>query len=642
MLALYRSGRQAEALDAYRSARATLVDQLGIEPGPALRTLERAILDQDPALDVTPDAPEAPPQPKLRARSTSFVGRSREQREIRALLGEADLRLLTLTGPAGTGKTRLAVEATATLDAQFPGGVVLVDLAPIDDAELVAPTIVGALGLVERPDRGSLEVLVASLRGRRALVVLDNFEHLLDAAPMLSELLADAPGLTLLVTSRAPLDVSEERIYPVPALQLPDPSRTLEIEQLRRTEAVRLFVARARGARPDFELSELNADAVAQLCVRLDGLPLALELAAARIKLFSPHDILERLEGRLEHLRAEPGTGLPVRHRTLRTAIEWSHDLLGAEEQGLFTSLGVFVGGFTLVGARAVAGDVALDVAAGVESLLNNNLLRTEPMAAGEPRFGMLETIREYALERLEERGDSNEARRRHAGFYLPLAEEAEPALLGPQQLSWLERLDAERDNLRAALTWATEEDEADVGLRIGAALWRYWQLRGSDLEGRERLERLLALRSGSAEPRALALRGAASLSFVQGDHEAVRRYGEEGLPALRRMDRLTGTLGLMAVSALALGDLDRASALAEEGLEVGRRSGPPGAVVCALLRRCRVCLARGARRGRAPDRGERARGTAARERPQRCELGQGTRRHCVGPGRPRAGASPL
>ena len=247
------------------------------------------------------------------------------------------------------------------------------------DADLVATTIVGALGLVERPDRGSLEVLVASLRGRRALVVLDNFEHLLDAAPMLSELLADAPGLTLLVTSRAPLDISEERIYPVPALQLPDPSRPLEVDRLRRTEAVRLFVARARDTRPDFELSELNADAVAELCVRLDGLPLALELAAARIKLLSPQDILERLGVRLEVLKAEPGTGLPERHRTLRAAIEWSYDLLGAEEQALFTSLGVFVGGFTLDGAKAVAGDLELDVVAGVESLLNNSLLRTEP-----------------------------------------------------------------------------------------------------------------------------------------------------------------------------------------------------------------------------------------------------------------------
>ena len=401
MLALYRSGRQAEALEAYRTGRAALVDELGIEPGPELRRLERAILDQDPELDVPPAPPDAPPKPRLRTRSSSFVGRSREQREIHRLLGAPDVRLLTLTGAAGTGKTRLALEVTASLEAEFPDGVVLVELAPISAADLVATTIADALGLVERPERGSLEALVGSLRGRQALLVLDNFEHVLDAAPMLSELLTGAPGLKLLVTSRAPLDISEERIYPVPALQLPDPSRPVQVGRLRRTEAVRLFVARARDIRPDFELSELNADAIAELCVRLDGLPLALELAAARIKLLSPHEILERLAIRLEVLKAEPGAGLPERHRTLRAAIEWSYDLLGADEQALFTSLGVFVGGFTLDGAKAVAGDLDLDLVTGVESLLNNSLVRTEPMAAGEPRFGMLETIREYAVERL-------------------------------------------------------------------------------------------------------------------------------------------------------------------------------------------------------------------------------------------------
>ena len=241
---------------------------------------------------------------------------------------------------------------------------------------------------------------------------------------------------------------------------------------------------------------------------------------------------------------------------------------------------------FTLDGARAVAGDLELDVVAGLESLLNNSLLRTEPLAAGEPRFGMLETIREYAVERLEERDDSQAVRRRHAGFYMALAEEAEPALLRAQQRTWLERLDAERDNLRAALTWATEQDEADIGLRIAAPLWRYWPQRGFELEGRERLERLLALRSGSEEVRGRALAMAASLTALMGDHEAVRRYGDASLPVLRRLAAdarallpkwwLTGTLGVMASSALALGDLDRARALSDEALEVGRRSGDP------------------------------------------------------------------
>ena len=329
--------------------------------------------------------------------------------------------------------------------------------------------------------------------------MLDNFEQLLDAAPMLSELLAGAPGLTLLVTSRAPLDIREERIYPVPALQLPDPSRPLEVDRLRRTEAVRLFVARARDARPDFELSELNADAVAELCVRLDGLPLALELAAARIKLLSPQDILERLGVRLEVLKAEPGAGLPERHRTLRAAIEWSYDLLGAEEQALFTSLGVFVGGFTLDGAKAVAGDLELDVVAGVESLLNNSLLRTEPMAAGEPRFGMLETIREYA------RRAAGRARRR-PGRAPPPRRLLSPARGGGRagatraaaaELARAARRRA-RQPARGADLGRPKNGEAEVGLRTAAALWRFWQMRGLRRRG-PRAPRAAARRSAPA-----------------------------------------------------------------------------------------------------------------------------------------------
>ena len=541
------------------------------------------------------------------------------------------MRLLTLTGPAGTGKTRLAAEATTGLDAEFPGGVVLVELAPISDADLVATTIAGALGLVERPERGPLEALVASLRGRRTLLVLDNFEQLLDAAPMLTELLTGAPGLTLLVTSRAPLDVREERIYPVPALQLPDRSRALEVDRLRRTEAVRLFVTRARDVRPDFDLSELNAGAVAELCLRLDGLPLPLELAAARIKLLSPQDILERLGVRLEVLKAEPGAGLPDRHRTLRAAIEWSYDLLGAEEQALFTSLGAFVGGFTLDGAKAVAGDLELDVVAGVESLLNNSLLRTEPMAAGEPRFGMLETIREYACERLAERSDEQAVRRRHAGFYLPLAEEAELALLGPQQLSWLERLDAERDNLRAALNWAAESGETEVGLRTAGALWRFWQMRAADVEGREHLDRLLTGRSGSPSIRAYAQSRAAGLAYYQGDFDAVHRYIEASLPVHRELGddwNLSCDLQVLTMTALAEGDADEARALAEEALEVARRARNPMGEAYALAHLGVVLGVQGelddAQRAA---RGERAESARARKPPQRRVLDEGSRR---------------
>jgi len=581
MLALYRSGRQAEALAAYRAARETLVETLGIEPGAALRRLERSILDQDPALDASPVGPASAllerPTPSLRARSTSFVGRKRELRELRALLSRVDMPLLTLTGAGGTGKTRLALEATAGLGDAFPDGVVLVELAPIGDPDLVAAAIAETLGVGQVPGQEPAEVLVAHLRGRRALLVLDNFEQVLAAASLLAKLLAGAPGVTFLVTSRAPLGLSGERIYPVSALELPDPSRPRQLGLLRRTEAVRLFVDRARDARADFELSEANADAVAELCVRLDGLPLALELAAARIKLLSPQAILVRLGSRLELLKAAPGAGVPERHRTLRAATEWSYDLLTAEEQALFTSLGVFVGGFTLDGAEAVAGELGLDVVDGVESLLSNSLLRTEPMAGAEPRFGMLGTIREYALERLAERGDEAEVRRRHAGFYLEVAEAAHHALLGPHQLRWLERLDAEVADIRAALTWAAESGEAEVGLRIGAALWRFWQLRGSAAEGREHLERLLAQRSGSKMARAHAQARIASLAIMQGDYEAVRRFGEASLLVYRRVgddQEVAIMLGVLCLSFLATGDVDRAHELAEEGLEVARRTG--------------------------------------------------------------------
>jgi predicted ATPase/DNA-binding SARP family transcriptional activator len=579
MLALYRSGRTAEALAAYQSARETLVQELGMEPGASLRALERAILDQDPTLDVPPGSDSTPTRgrlpPGLRTRSTSFVGRKRELREIRQLV--VDTTLLTLTGPAGTGKTRLAVEVTAGIEDEFPDGVVLVELARVRDPELVAPAIADALGVSAKPGRDLVDLLVGYLRRRRALLVLDNFEQVLDAAPVLTRLLSGARDLVLLVTSRAPLDVPVERLYPLSALELPDPSRLPQVVRLRRVEAVRLFVDRACDARADFELSEMNAHAIAELCVRLDGLPLALELAAARIKLLSPREILARLGPRLELLKSEPGSGAPDRHRTLRAAIDWSYDLLDAQEQQLFTSLGVFVGGFTLNGAQAIAGGLELDVADGVESLLRHNLLRTERLAGGEPRFGMLETIHDYALDRLGASGNEAPVRRSHARFYAQLAEDAEPHLRGPHQLRWLELLDADLANIRAALTWATETGDAEVGLQIGAALWRYWQMRGYLAEGRERLEQLLAFGSGSRAARAAGQAAVASIAVNHGDNAAVARLLETSLPVHRELgdDRwIAGSLSMLCESALVLGDADRALACAEEGLAYARRWG--------------------------------------------------------------------
>jgi predicted ATPase len=418
------------------------------------------------------------------------------------------------------------------------------------------------------------------------LLVLDNLEQVLGAAPVLAELLARAPGSQILVTSRAPLGLAEEHVYPVPPLQLPDLSHPLELARLRDTGAIRLFVDRAREARADFVLSAENAEDVAELCLRLDGLPLALELAAARIKLLSPRAILGRLAGHLELLKAVPGAGLPERHRTLRAAVDWSYDLLTSEEQALFTSLGVFVGGFSLDGAAAVAGDVHLDALDGVESLLNNSLLRIERMSEGEPRFGLLETMREYALERLAERGDGEAVRRRHAGYYLRLAEAAEPALLGAEQIRFLRTLDRERDNLRAALTWAAESGEAEIGLRTASALWRFWEMRSADVEGREHLDRLLAGQSGSRSTRAVAQWGAASLAYYQGDFVAVHRYLDAALPVFREQGddaNLGRGLDLLTLTVLAEGDADGARTLADEVLEIARRTQDPSSEMYAL-----------------------------------------------------------
>ena len=434
MLALYRAGRQADALGAYRAAREASVKGLGLEPSASLRALERAILHQDPSLDGT--RPRATTGQRgstsLPTRPTSFIGRKHELEDVRERLQAADAPCLTLTGPPGTGKTRLAVEVAAGLKETFPDGVVFVELAPLREPSLVVTTIAGALGVREDPKRPLAETVASVLRARRLLLVLDNFEQVLEAAPVLAKLLAGARRCSSSSPAEPPRPPRGAHLHRAAAparRRVPSPSA-------RRAPgdggdpAVRRPCSEARD---DFELTDENAEAVAELCLRLDGLPLALELAAARIKLLSPRAILERLGGRLELLKAVPGAGLPERHRTLRAAVDWSYDLLTPDEQSLFTSLGVFVGGFSVDGAAAVAGDLELDVVDGIESLLNNSLLRTERMSEGEPRFGMLETMREYALERLAERGDGEAVRRRHAGFYLRLAEEAEPALLGPR-----------------------------------------------------------------------------------------------------------------------------------------------------------------------------------------------------------------
>jgi len=580
MLALYRCGRQAEALAVYRDGRRLLVEEFGIEPSAALQQLERAVLLQDTRLEAEPQT--ADPQPER------LVGRETVLLEIAELLERS--RLTTLTGPGGIGKTRLALEVMRRVADRYADGVALAELAALSDHRLVVAEIARALGA----PRPTAEALVAFLQSRQLLLVVDNFEQVAAASPLLEELLEGAPGLTALVTSRVLLQLGGEARYPVPPLDVPDPATVLQPGALAKTEAVALFVERARESRPEFELGDENATAVAELCVRLDGLPLALELAAARANLLSPSAILSRLSRRLDVLKTADAA-VPERHRTLRATIEWSYDLLGPDEKRLFTSLAVFSGGFSADGAEAVD---CVDVLDGLATLLDGSLLRSERPVGDEPRFGMLETIREYALERLAERDDEQELRRRHAAFYCELAERAEPGLRGPEQIAWLRRVDAERENLRTALAWAAETGEAELGLRTASSLWRYWQVRGGIAEGRRHLERLLALRRPIATPvRAEALAATGRLAFMQGDletaaaliGESVEIEDEQGGGRIAAMSFV-----VLAFIARARGDQQRADELLRKCVRVAQEGGDWFSHAVALGARGELCYQAG------------------------------------------------
>jgi predicted ATPase len=483
-----------------------------------------------------------------------LIGRETELSAVKQLLLADNVRLVTLTGPGGTGKTRLGLQVATDLTEQFQGGVYFVSLASLSDSELVLPTISQALGVRHGGVGSPVDLLKKFLRdsqGALTLLVLDNFEQVMAAAPLVSELLGVGPAVKVLVTSRAALHLYGEHEYPVPPLSTPDLRRPSAVETLSQYPAVALFTERAVAAKPDFVLTADNALAVAEICARLDGLPLAIELAAARIKMLPPVALAARVQSRLQ-LLTSGARDLPKRQQTLRSAMDWSHDLLSAEEQKLFRRLGVFVGGCTLEGAEAVCNtrnDLGVDLFEAMASLVDKSLLQ-QVERQGEARFLMLETIREYALEHLAASGEEPETRRAHAAYCLVLAEEGEGTIVlsNPEHAIWLDRFDIEHDNFRAALDWLIQAGNAQWGLRLGAALEGFWQQRDQQAEGRDRV--LAILRLPGAAPRtnlrARALYAGASLVFMQSDFKRCRVLYEESLEIYRELGDKPGVLSLL------------------------------------------------------------------------------------------------
>ncbi len=539
--------------------------------------------------------PERSPSPvsPLPALLTTLVGRDRETASVAALLHRQDVRLLTLTGPGGVGKTRLALRVAAESVENFPDGTAFVGLAPVDDPGLVASAIARALGVRETPDQDVVATLREHLRDLRLLLLLDNFEHLVSAAPLVNQLLLAAPGVTALVTSRSPLRLSGEHEFSVPPLTLPDaaPIRRPTLTELEREEAVALYVERARAVRPDFVLSDNNASAVTEICRRLDGLPLAIELAAARINVLPPAALLTRLEHLLPLLSGGP-RDVPARQQTLHDAIAWSYDLLGPADQALFRRLAVFAGGWTVEAADAVARamePVAQDVFDGIASLVDTSLVRQPDPDAAEPRFDMLETIREFGHEALTAAGEVEATRNAHAAYFLGLAEDADAQLRGPDQAAWLDRLNAEHDNLRAALAWSIEQGEAGAerALRLSAALWTFWVRLGYLREGRDWLEQAVD-RGGVVPPfvRARALGYLGNIAFDLDDHAEAEACYESSLALWRELGELRGvasSLVGLGMTACSRGDYTRARTLHEESLAIRSAMGDREGVALAL-----------------------------------------------------------
>jgi predicted ATPase/DNA-binding XRE family transcriptional regulator len=535
--------------------------------------------------------------PTLPAVVTPLIGRAAETASLRSQLRRGEARLVTLTGPPGIGKTRLALAVAAALGSDFPDGAVFVDLAPIADPDLVATTMLQALDIHEVGGASPAERLKHLLRQRRTLLLLDNVEQVIGAAPLVGELLAACSGLSVLATSRVALRVRGEHEFPVPPLALPEPeinaADATGIEEVGEFSAVALFVARARAVNPGFALTAETAPAVVEICRRLDGLPLAIELAAARCKVLSPQAMLRRLEHRLR-LLTDGARDAPERQRTLRAAIAWSAELLSPEERVLFRRLGVFVGGCTLGAAErvcAVDGDFDGDIFDGVAALVDHSLIQQRDGADGDPRFVMLETLREYALEQLEDVGEAPLLRQRHAADVLALAAEAEPFLFTAERGRWLRRLSEEQDNIRAALGWALQSGDPTPGLTVVGALWM-WFLRRLLVEGRRWAEELLAHPGAGprSAARASALFAAGHFAWLQGDVRVMRARLEECVAIRRELGDASGLGRALPFLGLAIDDdQDAARRFAEEGASLCRLVGDSWNLAIALTNLGRI-----------------------------------------------------